>query len=121
MYPEAQLSKGANPDKDGDEKRLKFKKIKANKELEAGKNKWQEFNSKSKFGKTQKKESMFRTPEGVNGRGKFQPHSSILPRIDADVTAQQSASPALAKPCARTRRAVGMSIRQMMTWTNTFP
>jgi survival-of-motor-neuron-related-splicing factor 30 len=48
----------------------KAKKIKANKELEAGKNKWQEFNNKSKFGKTQKKDSMFRTPEGVHGRGK---------------------------------------------------
>lgn len=46
----------------------KPKKIKAKKELEAGKSKWQEFNSKSKFGKT-KKDSMFRTPEGVHGRG----------------------------------------------------
>ena len=46
------------------------KKIKANKELEAGKNKWQDFAAKGKFGKTAKKDSMFRTPEGVNGRGK---------------------------------------------------
>ena len=46
------------------------KKIKANKELEAGKNKWQDFAAKGKFGKTAKKESMFRTPEGVNARGK---------------------------------------------------
>ena len=46
------------------------KKIKANKELEAGKNKWQDFAAKGKFGKAAKKESMFRTPEGVNGRGK---------------------------------------------------
>jgi survival-of-motor-neuron-related-splicing factor 30 len=46
------------------------KKIKANKELEAGKSKWQDFASKGKFGKAAKKESMFRTPEGVNGRGK---------------------------------------------------
>jgi survival-of-motor-neuron-related-splicing factor 30 len=46
------------------------KKIKANKELEAGKNKWQDFAAKGKFGKAGKKESMFRTPEGVNGRGK---------------------------------------------------
>jgi len=46
------------------------KKIKANKELEAGKNKWQDFAAKGKFGKAAKKESMFRTPEGVHGRGK---------------------------------------------------
>lgn len=45
------------------------KKIKANKELEAGKSKWQEFSTKGKFGKAAKKESMFRTPEGVNARG----------------------------------------------------
>ncbi|KAI0466557.1 hypothetical protein F4859DRAFT_298717 [Xylaria cf. heliscus] len=51
----------------------KAKKIKAKKELEAGKNKWQEFNSKSKFAKTNKskKDSMFRTPEGVHGRVGF--------------------------------------------------
>lgn len=46
----------------------KPKKIKAKKELETNKNKWQEFNAKSKHGK-QKKDSMFRTPEGVHGRG----------------------------------------------------
>lgn len=45
------------------------RKVKANKELEAGKNKWQDFTSKSKFGKSGKKESMFRTPDGVNARG----------------------------------------------------
>lgn len=45
------------------------KKIKANKELEAGKTKWQDFAAKGKLGKVAKKESMFRTPEGVNGRG----------------------------------------------------
>ncbi|KAI0407279.1 hypothetical protein F4802DRAFT_48210 [Xylaria palmicola] len=51
----------------------KAKKIKAKKELEAGKNKWQEFNNKSKFAKTSKskKDSMFRTPEGVHGRVGF--------------------------------------------------
>lgn len=51
----------------------KAKKIKAKKELEAGKNKWQEFNSKSKFGKSNKKDSMFRTPDGVNARGTLLP------------------------------------------------
>jgi len=47
------------------------KKIKANKELEAGKNKWQDFAAKGKFGKSTKKDSMFRTPEGVHGRVGF--------------------------------------------------
>ena len=46
------------------------RKVKANKELEAGKNKWQEFTTKGKTGKVAKKESMFRTPDGVNARGK---------------------------------------------------
>ena len=45
------------------------RKVKANKELEAGKNKWQEFSTKGKLGKVAKKDSMFRTPEGVNARG----------------------------------------------------
>ena len=46
------------------------RKVKANKELEAGKNKWQEFTMKGgKMNKVAKKESMFRTGEGVNARG----------------------------------------------------
>jgi len=71
MYPQAQQQL----QKEGDEKpKPKFKKIKATKELEAGKNKWQEFNAKGKVGKAvKKKESMFRTPEGVRGRGKHTP------------------------------------------------
>jgi survival-of-motor-neuron-related-splicing factor 30 len=49
------------------------KKIKATKELEAGKNKWQDWASKGKGMKKVgvKKESMFRTPEGVHGRVGF--------------------------------------------------
>ncbi|EEP76459.1 conserved hypothetical protein [Uncinocarpus reesii 1704] len=47
------------------------RKVKANKDLEAGKAKWQDFASKGKFGKSSKKESMFRTPEGVNARVGF--------------------------------------------------
>ena len=46
------------------------RKVKANKELEAGKSKWQEFSTKGKLGKVAKKESMFRTPEGVHARGR---------------------------------------------------
>lgn len=72
VYPQAeqQLADGEKPVK-------KFKKIKATKELEKGKNKWQEFNNKSKFGKAHKKDSMFRTPEGVHGRGMFS-----FPRVE---------------------------------------
>ena len=47
------------------------RKVKANKELEAGKNKWQDFASKGKM-KVAKKDSMFRTPDGVNARGSCQ-------------------------------------------------
>ncbi|KAL7938731.1 hypothetical protein V8C35DRAFT_289017 [Trichoderma chlorosporum] len=68
MYPEAQ--KEPEADKDA-AKAPKPKKIKANKELEAGKSKWQDFNAKSKFGKSNKKDSMFRTPEGIHGRVGF--------------------------------------------------
>ena len=45
------------------------RKVKANKELEAGKSKWQDFTTKGKMGKAGKKDSMFRTGEGVNARG----------------------------------------------------
>lgn len=52
----------------------KPKKIKATRELEAGKSKWQEFNAKGKGGKSKskgiKKDSMFRTPDSIHGRGK---------------------------------------------------
>lgn len=54
------------------------RKVKANKELEAGKNKWQEFSTKGKSAtKFAKKDSMFRTPDGVNARGmdRFNPIS----------------------------------------------
>ncbi|KAH7020884.1 uncharacterized protein B0I36DRAFT_353619 [Microdochium trichocladiopsis] len=51
----------------------KAKKIRATKELETGKKSWQEFNTKSKFAKAtkNKKDSMFRTPEGAHGRVGF--------------------------------------------------
>jgi survival-of-motor-neuron-related-splicing factor 30 len=70
MYPQAQAANASaeNPD---DKPKPKFKKIKATKELEKGKNKWQEFTAKGKFGKAAKKDSMFRTPEGVHGRGQY--------------------------------------------------
>jgi survival-of-motor-neuron-related-splicing factor 30 len=47
------------------------RKVKANRELEAGKSKWQDFSNKSKVGRANKKESMFRTPDGVNARVGF--------------------------------------------------
>jgi len=51
----------------------KAKKIRATRELETGKKSWQEFNTKSKFAKAtkNKKDSMFRTPEGAGGRVGF--------------------------------------------------
>jgi survival-of-motor-neuron-related-splicing factor 30 len=58
------------PSKVGDESARPSKvarKVKATRELEAGKMKWKDFASKSKLGR---KESMFRTGEGVNARGK---------------------------------------------------
>ncbi|KXX75338.1 Splicing factor spf30 [Madurella mycetomatis] len=71
MYPQAQAANKAAIENNDEKPRPKFKKIKATKELEAGKNKWQEFNAKGKIGKAAKKESMFRTPEGVRGRVGF--------------------------------------------------
>ncbi|QPG94322.1 hypothetical protein C2857_005695 [Epichloe festucae Fl1] len=68
MYPGAQ--KDAQQE-DEAAKAPKPKKIKAKKELEAGKAKWQAFSSKSKMSKTGKKDSMFRTPEGIHGRVGF--------------------------------------------------
>lgn len=81
-YPDAKRENDAAADAS---KLPKPKKIKANKELEAGKNKWQEFNSKSKFGKKGKKDSMFRTPDGVHGRGMI--FATIQPdfRINSNV------------------------------------
>ncbi|KAK4126901.1 hypothetical protein N657DRAFT_611033 [Parathielavia appendiculata] len=70
MYPQAQAADKA-ADNDDEKPRPKFKKIKATKELEKGKSKWQEFTTKGKFGKAAKKESMFRTPEGPGGRVGF--------------------------------------------------
>ncbi|EPS28319.1 hypothetical protein PDE_03265 [Penicillium oxalicum 114-2] len=46
------------------------RKVKANKELEEGKNKWQNFAAKTK-GKIGKKDSMFRTGDSVNARVGF--------------------------------------------------
>lgn len=70
VYPDAKKDGGDDPAKPP-----KPKKIRNKKELEAGKNKWQDFNAKSKkHGKAQKKESMFRTPEGIHGRGKHPQH-----------------------------------------------
>lgn len=64
VYPQAA------EDKAGEEKPVKkFKKIKATKELEKGKSAWQNFTAKGKVGKSAKKDSMFRTPDGAHGRG----------------------------------------------------
>lgn len=60
-----------NEPKAGDEANRPTKvqrKVKASRELEDGKNKWQNFAAKSK-GKFGKKDSMFRTGDSVNARG----------------------------------------------------
>ena len=46
------------------------KKINTNKVLEGHKSKWSDFQTKNKYGKKSQKDSMFRTGEGVNARGK---------------------------------------------------
>lgn len=72
IYPEQQARLEAEKKAaDAADKPSKPKKIRATRELEKGKNKWQEFNSKSKVGKSHKKDSMFRTPDGVHGRVGF--------------------------------------------------
>ncbi|KAJ2906465.1 uncharacterized protein MKZ38_001446 [Zalerion maritima] len=70
LYPEKVLEAKRAAEQQEDGSAPKRKKIKAKKELEAGKTKWKEFNTKSKFGK-HKKDSMFRTPEGIHGRVGF--------------------------------------------------
>jgi survival of motor neuron-related-splicing factor 30 len=67
----SQAKKEPSKVSDGPERPAKApRKVKANKELEAGKNKWQEFTMKGgKMSKAAKKDSMFRTGEGVNARG----------------------------------------------------
>lgn len=92
----------------------KPKKIRAKKELEKGKSNWQDFNAKSKFGK-QKKESMFRTPDGVNARGRPITNTHVVPC--APLTRAQSASLARARPCGKTPRAAATSTSRMMTST----
>jgi survival-of-motor-neuron-related-splicing factor 30 len=87
----------------------KTKKIKAKKELEAGKNKWQEFNNKSKFAKAHKgkKDSMFRTPEGVHGRGWFcgpnTMHSYLVADFDLLAVGFTGSGQAMRKDPSRTR------------------
>lgn len=80
VYPQAEQQPA-----DGEKPAKKFKKIKATKELEKGKSKWQEFTTKGKFGKAAKKDSMFRTPEGVHGRGTspFHPSPFLRPACAA--------------------------------------
>lgn len=96
----------------------KAKKIRATRELELGKNKWQEFNTKGK-GKSSgkpKKDSMFRTPEGVNGRGML---PSLCPSrrfLYANVEVQLD-SLDLAKPCGKMPPGVATFTKQMKIWT----
>jgi survival-of-motor-neuron-related-splicing factor 30 len=115
MYPQAQAANKAAVGNNDEKPRPKFKKIKATKELEAGKNKWQEFTSKGKVGKAVKKESMFRTPEGAHGRGRFF-FVNLYLHQKANIRSQ-SASQAQASLCARIQLEPAMSISPMKIWT----
>ncbi len=101
----AQKSREAAQNNAGEAK-PKAKKIKATKELEAGKSKWQDFNTKSKFAKAHKhkKDSMFRTPEGVNGRGRLTRHfSSMEYHADCFVVGFTGSGQAMRKDPTRSR------------------
>jgi survival-of-motor-neuron-related-splicing factor 30 len=96
------------------------RKVKANKELEEGKNKWKDFAAKTKGkGKFGKKDSMFRTGDGVNARGMIATLSildSIFPSIwCANYFFTQLASRAPVKPCEKTRRDLATSTNKPMT------
>jgi survival-of-motor-neuron-related-splicing factor 30 len=54
------------------------KKIAHTKRLEKHKNAWQAWNASGKAGKKSSKDSMFRTPEGINARGMFVVHIDNL-------------------------------------------
>ena len=83
------------------------RKVKANKELEAGKAKWQDFATKGKMGKGGKKDSMFRTPDGVNARGSSFP-TKQYPDLQV-LTCPQSASQDPGSPCEKIPRDPGTS------------
>lgn len=83
------------------------RKVKANKELEAGKNKWQDFAAKSKIGKTQKKDSMFRTGDGVNARGKLYIPKTSMVRFHTNLN--QSVSQVAGTKCGKTLLGLDMS------------
>lgn len=87
------------------------RKVKANKELEAGKSKWKDFAAKSK-GKSKigKKESMFRTGEGVNARGMKISRPSLLHQM---LIYSQWDSPGLASRCAKTLPGHATSINRV--------
>lgn len=55
------------------------RKVKATRELEEGKNKWKDFAAKTKAKGKGKKDSMFRTGEGVNARGMLHILTSPIP------------------------------------------
>lgn len=80
------------------------KKVKANKELEAGKGKWQDFVAKGKGGKMAKKDSMFRTGESFTARGESR--SSIRQRSGLTILQWDSRVPA--KRCGKMSIARGI-------------
>lgn len=89
------------------------RKVKANKELEAGKNKWKDFAAKSK-GKSKfgKKDSMFRTGEGVNARGMDISELVLTRQL---LTYSQWGSLGLVNRCAKTPLEHAISINKAAT------
>lgn len=88
------------------------RKVKANRELEEGKNKWQDFAAKTKGkGKFGKKDSMFRTGEGMNARGTF---LALLHEPAEYLYSFQWASRGPASRCAKTQVARAISTSRRM-------
>ncbi len=91
------------------------RKVKANKELEAGKSKWQDFAAKAKVGKLHKKDSMFRTGESVHARGMS---FYVLIYISYTDPSLQLASLAAVTRCVRTLLGRGISTSRITRMTD---
>lgn len=80
------------------------RKVKAKKELEAGKSKWQEFSTKGKASKVGKKESMFRTGDSYTARGKSFENTRLSRYVaDIDVVGFTGSGTSMRKDPTRSR------------------
>lgn len=120
INPELAQKNREAAEKPADDAKPKFKKIKATKELEAGKNKWQEFNSKSKFAKGHKtkKDSMFRTPDGVHGRGRQILYPQPIRQRQSANIQTQLVLLAQDKPCAKIPPGAAIFTKRTKNWIN---